>query len=259
VSYRAGARAGPAAIISASHHVELFDEELQKECYAPGIATLAEVASDQASPESFHHQLFDAAKRLTADGKFILGLGGDHSISSALVRAALSRHERLSVLQVDAHCDLRDTYDGTRFSHACVMRRVIELGASVVAVGIRSVDLEEHAFMKSAGLEPLSARRCHESDDWIETAIRLLGETVYVTVDIDGFDPAYAPGTGTPEPGGLDWYQVTLLLRRVASEKRIVGADIVEVMPLPGQVMTEFLAAKLAYKIIAYVGTQDAA
>jgi len=201
--------------------------------------------------------VFKAARRVVRDGKFLLSLGGEHGITAGLVRAVYLKHKRLSVLQIDAHSDLRRTYQGSPYSHACVMRRVLEQDVSIVPVGIRSVAQEEHRFMKRAGIEPITARECHASDNWIDRALDGLTDTVYVSIDIDAFDPAYAPGTGTPEPGGLDWYQVIGLLRLVAAEKNIVAADIVEIMPIPGQAVTEFLAARLAYKLICYVQARD--
>lgn len=254
-SYQAGARNGPAAIISASQHIELFDMEVGRECHKPGVATLDPIAPSRAGPAAMHEDLFKMARGVVRDGKFLIGLGGDHSISSALVRAVMTRHKKLSVLQIDAHCDLRDSFEGTPYSHACVMRRIIDLGASTVSVGIRTVDVEEQRFMKRSKLQPITARECNSDPDWLDRALGALGDSVYVTVDIDGFDPAYAPGTGTPEPGGLDWYQVTALLRRVATERNIVAADVVEVMPIAGQVVTEFLAARIAYKFIAYTAS----
>ena len=183
----------------------------------------------------------------------------DHStgITAGLVRAVATRHRKLSILQIDAHLDLRDTYQQSRHSHAAVMRRVQPLVETIVPVGIRSVSLEEARFLKKSGIRPLTARECFDSDDWVDRALDALGSKVYVTVDIDGFDPAYAPGTGTPEPGGLDWYQVTSLLRLVAAEKQIVGADVVEVAPIPGQSVTEYLAARIAYKIMCYTQAVD--
>ena len=252
-SWRSGARNGPAAIISASQHMEWFDEELEAECYKCGIATLDPIEPNIVGPEAMHQDLFKFAKRVVRDGKFLFGLGGDHSISSALVRAVMTKHRKLSVLQIDAHCDLRDSYQNSPYSHACVMRRILDLGALAVSVGVRGLSPEDHRFMKRKRLETITAYDCHMDDDWVDRALNALGETVYVTVDIDAFDPAYAPGTGTPEPGGLDWYLVTGLLRLVAAEKNVVGADIVEVVPIPGQVVTEFLAARLAYKLMAYV------
>lgn len=256
-SYSAGAREGPQAILAASRQVELFDEELRIEAYRAGVATLEPVEPNMAGPEAMHHSLFRVASRVVRAGKFLLGLGGDHSVSSALVRAAMQRRRKLSVLQVDAHGDLRDSYQGTPYSHACVMRRIVELGATIVPVGIRAISAEEHAFMRKTGITPITARECHSDDTWVDRVLNTLGDFVYVTIDIDGFDPSFAPGTGTPEPGGLDWFQVTSLLRLVAAEKQIVGADIVEVAPLSGQTVTQFLAARLAYKLITYIVGRD--
>lgn len=252
-SYNTGARNAPAAIIDASRHCETFDEELQAEYHHAGIATLDAIAPNRTGPEAMHRDVFDAAQPVVHVGKTLLGLGGDHSVTSGLVRAVMTRHERLFILQIDAHSDLRDSFEQTPYSHACVMRRCHDLGATIVPVGVRAYCEEEHRFMTEARITPVTARQCHESDAWIDLVVGSLGQDVYVTVDIDAFDPAYAPGTGTPEPGGLDWFQVTALLRRVATERRIVGADIVEVMPLSGQVVTEFLAARLLYKLICYI------
>ncbi len=252
-SFLSGTRHGPAAIIAASAHVEEFDEELGVESYDAGIATLDPVEPNPAGPAAMHDDIFAAAMRVVNDGKFLFGLGGDHSITSGLVRAVMAKHEKLSVLQIDAHPDLRDSYEGTPFSHASVMRRVHDFGATIVPVGIRSIAKVDHEFMLEAGIKPITARQCRTDGSWIDRALDALGDVVYVTIDIDGFDPSFAPGTGTPEPGGVDWYQVTSLLRRVAAEKTIVAADIVEVMPIPGQVVTEFLAARLVYKLMSYV------
>ncbi len=251
-SYRSGARDGPRAIISASQQVELFDDELGAEFHRAGVATLAPLTPNAVGPEAMHDDVFRAARKVVRDGKFLLGLGGEHGISSGLVRAVAGKHKNLSILQIDAHLDLRDSYHNSRYSHASAMRRCLPLVSSLVPVGIRNVSLEEHRFCRRAGVQPVTARQCLESDDWVDRVLDGLTDTVYVTVDVDGFDPAYAPGTGTPEPGGLDWYQVTSMLRLVAAEKRIVAADVVEVLPIPGQTVTEFLAARLAYKIICY-------
>ena len=252
-SYRGGARLGPKAILDASEDVEQFDEELADEFHRCGISTLDPLAPDQSGPAAMHETVHRAARQVLRDGKFLLTLGGEHGITPALVRAVAAKHKNLSVLQIDAHADLRDRYENTPYSHACAMRRVLEHARVVVPVGIRNVSREEHRFMREAGIEPITARECFESDEWIDRVLERLSATVYVTIDIDGFDPAVAPGTGTPEPGGIDWYQAISLLRLVAAEKRIVAADVVEVAPIPGQVVTEFLAARLAYKLICYV------
>ena len=253
VSFQTGTRNGPRAIITASQQVELFDEEYTREFCDVGVATLPPIAPDVGGPQQMHVRIHDAAKRVVRDGKFLIGLGGEHSVSSGLVRAVKAKHKGLSVLQVDAHADLRDSYEGSPYSHASVMRRIVEMGVPAVQVGIRNYSLGEHQFMKKAGLRPISARETRENPDWIQQAVDGLTDEVYVTIDIDGFDPAYAPGTGTPEPGGMDWWQVTTLLKAVAMERKIVAADVVEVNPLPGSAQTEFLAAKLIYKLIAHI------
>ena len=252
-SFQVGTRNGSQAIITASKQVELFDEETEAECYKAGIATLDAVDPNMAGPQAMCADVFHAAKKVVRDGKFLFAIGGEHSITSGLVRAVMTKHKKLSLLQIDAHLDLRAEWEGSPYSHASVMRRVLDLGATVVPVGIRNVSLEEHRFLKKSGISPITARQCHMDEDWVDRVLSALGDTVYVTIDIDGFDPGAAPGTGTPEPGGLDWYQVTGLLRLVAAEKRVVAADIVEVLPIPGQAVTEFLAARLAYKLISYL------
>ncbi|MFQ5429188.1 MAG: agmatinase [Phycisphaerae bacterium] len=253
VSFQGGTRNGPRAVITASQQVELFDEEYDREFVRAGVATLDPATVNAAGPEQMHDSLYRTARRIVRDGKFLIALGGEHSITSALVRAVRSRHRRLSLLQIDAHADLRDAYQGTKYSHACVIRRILELDVPVVPVGIRNYSLEEHRFMKRHRFVPITARETRTNADWMMQAVASLSDQVYVTIDIDGFDPSAAPGTGTPEPGGLDWFQVTDLLKAVAMEKRIVGADVVEVIPLPGSVQTEFLAAKLIYKLIAHI------
>ena len=251
-TYQTGARRAPAAILEASQHLENFDEETGKEHHKAGIATLEPVEPEAAGPQAMHEKLYSIARTVVKDGKFLLGLGGEHGISSALVRAVMGRYRKLSVLQIDAHSDLRDDYQGTPYSHACVMRRILDLGATIVPVGIRCISLEENRFMKRAKIRPITARECHHDEGWIDRALEGLTDNVYVTIDVDGIDPAYAPGTGTPIPGGLDYFQVTDLLRRVATERTVVAGDIVEVCPIPGQVVTESLAARLAYKLICY-------
>ena len=256
-SYRPGTRFGPSAIISASQQIELFDPELGGEFHKCGIATLDPLAPNATSPAAMHEDIRKYASRVVRDGKIPIGLGGEHSITGGLVRAAAGRHKKLSVLQLDAHSDLRDQYEGSPYSHASAMRRVLDHAERVVPVGIRSHTLAEQRFMRKEGISPISARDCHSTEGWLDRAMDLLTDRVYITIDIDAFDPAYAPGTGTPEPGGLDWYQVTDLLHLVAAEKTIVGADVVEVIPLPSQSTTEFLAAKLAYKLISLIQATD--
>lgn len=249
-SFGVGTRDGPRAIITASQQVELYDEALGRESHGAGVATLDPLVPDAAGPQQTVERVYQAARRVVRDGKFLLALGGEHSISSGLVRAVQQRYKKLSVLQIDAHADLRDSYQGTPWSHACVMRRIHDLGVPAAAVGIRNYSAEEAKFIRREEKLIVSARDCRGGSFWMDGVVAGLTEHVYVTIDIDGFDPAYAPGTGTPEPGGLDWHQVTDLLAAVASNRRIVAADMVEVRPLPPGHVTEFLAARLAYRLI---------
>lgn len=253
-SFSAGTRDGPRAIITASRQLEDYDPGVGREAYRAGIATLDPLEPDARGPEPMLERIYRAARKVVRDGKFLIGLGGEHSVTAALVRAVRSRHKRLCVLQIDAHADLRDSYHGSPHSHACVMRRIHDMGITTVGVGIRSYSRQEARFIRSAGKCLISADVCRRSDDWINQAVATLGDPVYVTIDIDGFDPAYAPGTGTPEPGGLDWYQVTDLLAAVARQRQVVAADVVEVRPVPPSTATEYLAARLVYRLVGLVG-----
>ena len=252
-SFGVGARDGPRAIITASQQVELYDEALARESHRAGVATLPPLEPDISGPAAMHERVYAAARGIVRQDKFLIGLGGEHGATSGLVRAVRARHKDLSVLQIDAHADLRDTYQGSPYSHACVMRRIHDLGVPAVGVGIRNYSAEEAQFIRSAGKLIMTGRTCHTSTGWIDDAVSALSPHVYVTIDIDGFDPAYAPGTGTPEPGGLNWYQVVDLLAAVAHTRTIVAADVVEVRPLPPGTATEFLAAKLVYRLIGLV------
>jgi agmatinase len=257
VSFQSGTRHGPAAIIAASEHLENLRRRARPDTCSAGIAVVPAVDAVADGPEAMHAAIHAAASALHADDKFVFGLGGEHGVSSGLIRAAADRFGKISILQIDAHLDLRDSYQGSRHSHATVMRRALEYAETLVPVGIRNVCAEERDFLAATDIVPVMAADCVRGDDWLWPAVDRLGEQVYVTIDIDGFDPAYAPGTGTPVPGGLDWYQVTRLLRAVASKRRIIAADIVEVMPIPGQAVTEFLAARLAYRLMGYVLASD--
>ncbi|MBI5725879.1 MAG: agmatinase [Planctomycetes bacterium] len=258
VSYKTGTAGGPAAIIEASTQVEQFDEELKGEFFQAGIATYPAV-EPAGDPAGELEKVYQAARAIMKEGKFLLTLGGEHSITTSLVRAAIKQHGPLSVLQIDAHADLRDAYDGTKHSHACVMRRVLEMGCKISQVGIRNfsrAELEECPKQAAAFITP----EIVETDlRWIDRAITPLGPKVYLTIDVDGFDPACVPGTGTPEPGGLTWRQVAALVRRLCERRQVVAADIVELAPIPGMHAGDFLCARLAYKIIAYTQLRKAA
>jgi len=257
-TYQAGTRNGPATIIAASRNMETYDEELGLETYQRiGIATLPPVDTQEGSLEKVLAELHTTALALLGDGKFPVALGGEHSLTAPLVAAAARQFADLSVLQIDAHADLRDSYQGNRASHACVMRRVVEV-CPAVQVGIRSLSSEEAEAIPSLPTKIHWAKdiACASLDSWLPRVVSDLTNHVYLTVDLDGFDPAYVPATGTPEPGGLDWHQVTSLIREVARKKKIVAMDVVELLPQPGDHASDFLAAKLIYKTLGYVFCQ---
>ncbi len=255
VSWRGGAKHAPAAVIAASEHMENYDDELDAEYHTAGIATLEAIEPDASGPEAMCGRIEQAADRILADGKTLIGLGGEHSISVGLFRAVRKIHPGVSVLQIDAHTDMREEYHSSPYSHACVMRRIAETGAKIAGVAVRSISREEWDFIQSrpAQILEVTAWTIARGDDWLDGVLDHLGDKVYVTIDIDGFDPSVAPGTGTPEPGGIDWFQGCGLLRAVAEEKQIVAADLVEVSPIPGQTVTEHLGARLIYKMIGYM------
>ena len=251
VTYKHGTAGGPMAILEASQQVELFDEELLGEFHHAGVATYP-VIQPAAGPDQQMPRVRAAALEVLRSGKFLLSLGGEHSITAPLVAAAQEVHGPLSVLQIDAHADLRDEYGGLKSSHACVMRRVLEMTDSICQVGIRNFSIEEYQQCRPQVERFITPEIIRTDPNWIERAISQLGKTVYVTIDIDGLDPSIAPGTGTPEPDGLTWRQTVQLLRAICQRRHVVAADIVEVRPLGENHVTEFLAARLAYKIIAY-------
>ena len=254
VTYQQGTARGPQAVIDASRYMELYDEELKSEIYRVGIHT-AEPLEVKPRPEDTVKEVERAVGEFLADDKVGVLLGGEHSVTFGAVAACRRKFSDLCVLQLDAHTDLRDEYDGTRFSHACVMRRCLEI-APVTQVGIRSLSRPEADLLESDPnvttyfAHDLRATGLASRHDEI---LSTLTEQVYLTMDIDVFDPAFVPGTGTPEPGGLDWTDVTGLIRALCAKKQVVGFDVVEVLPLPGSVVSEFLAAKLIYRTMGYI------
>lgn len=256
VSFGGGTGNGPSAIVEASRYIELYDQELDEEPYEVGIATLPELHLTGSGPAAAIQELRAAYDALVdaAPGKFIITLGGEHSISSApiLSWAERMKGKRLSVLQFDAHTDLRDTYEGSEYSHASVMHRVHK-NVALVAVGIRAITKEEMDLARAnENIHIFLADDIHTGDAWMDEVMSKLSDDVYISFDIDGFDPSLVPSTGTPEPGGLHWYPVLKLLRRVFEEKNVVAADVVELAPIPGLHAPDFLTAKLVYKMIGY-------
>jgi agmatinase len=257
-SYGGGTGGGPGAIVEASRYIELYDQELDGEPWEVGIATLPQLQLTGEGAEAAMTELGAAYQRLldlTGD-RFVVMLGGEHSLSSPPIAAWAHRHrergERLSVLQFDAHTDLRPEYEGTPYSHASVMHRVHE-DVDLVAVGIRALTGEEAALARDRdNIHVFYADHIHDSEDWMDAVVERLGPHVYISFDVDAFDPSLVPSTGTPEPGGLRWYPVLKLLRRVFRERTVHAADVVELAPIPGLHAPDFLVAKLVYKMIGY-------
>ncbi len=258
-TYAKGTTKGPCAIIEASRNMETFDEELQVETYQKlGIATLEEMDTEEGSLEQVLANISTAVLSLLKDGKFPLVLGGEHSLTPACVSAAARKYKDLSVLQIDAHADLRETYQGNPNSHACALRRSLEI-CPAVQVGIRSLSSEEAAAIPKLATRIFWAHDIvtRPTQEWAEEVARALSPNVYLTIDLDGLDPSILPATGTPEPGGLTWEQVTGLLRVVARRRTIVGMDVVELLPTPGLHAADFLAAKLIYRTLGYIFCQE--
>lgn len=255
-SWKPGTRRGPEAVLEASRYLELYDEELDAEPHLGGVVTLPSLQLTGTGPGPAVAELRSACEALLefTDGGFVVTVGGEHSISSAPALAWLDRLDGdLSILQLDAHSDLRDSYGGTPWSHACVMRRILEHTPEIVAVGVRSMTSEERAVVRERSITTVFAEELRR-DGWVEKAVSALGPNVYVTFDVDFFDPAIVPATGTPEPGGADWWQALDLLRAVFRERNVVGADVVELAPREGQEASATVAAKVVYKMMGYRG-----
>jgi agmatinase len=253
VSYGTGTGRGAEAIINASRNMELYDEETDAEVYKLGIHTLEESASIDP-PASMMQSLYERARHLVSTGKFITMIGGEHSVSAPVIRAHAGAYENLSVLQIDAHADLRDTYDGTPHSHASIMARVVhDLRLPSVQCGIRSISAEEARALDELPTRIFWAKDIVGRSDWWEEAVAGLTENVYLTIDIDGLDPSLVAQTGTPEPGGLGWYEVLGLIRTLARSRRVVGMDLTEYSYVEGFDASAFLCAKLIYKSLAFI------
>jgi agmatinase len=254
VSYGAGTAAGPAAILAASHQLELYDEELGCEPYLGyGVAALREPGISRPIGAALA-QLRGLVETVLAEGRFPFVLGGEHSLTAAPVAALAARHKDLVVVQFDAHADLRDGYQGERFSHAAAMRRVLDLpGVSLVAIGIRAISQEEMDFYQ-ASRDRITIHWAKDQQRWNvdDVVAPLAGRPVYITFDIDALDAAIMPATGTPTPGGLGYWQALDLLRRTCAAGRVVGADLVEFAPIKGLHACDYTAAAIAYKLMSY-------
>jgi agmatinase len=251
-TWHKGADAGPRALVEASAAVELYDIETGREPWRDGIRTLADLECP-LDPEGMTASVWEAVDAILEGGELPVVIGGEHSVTIGAVNAAADRFDDLTVLQIDAHADTRESYEGSSHNHACVMARARER-CPIIQVGIRSTDAAE-----MPGLDPARVFWAHDivparDDSWMDEVVGLLTPNVYVTIDLDAFDPSLIPATGTPEPGGLEWYPVNRLLRRVARSSRVVGFDVVELLPAEGHHASAFTAAKLVYRFLAEIG-----
>ncbi|MBN1150346.1 agmatinase [candidate division WOR-3 bacterium] len=247
-SWLKGSDKGPAALIEASANMELFDEETEKEPFKAGIFTEEPVSAGSTSEmvEKVKKKITEHLKQ----GKIPVTIGGEHSVSIGAFKAFAEFYDRISVLHLDAHSDRRDVYEGDKFNHACVISRAEEIGFNVVSAGIRSLDFSEKRILSDDRV--FLASKLRDDRNWIKKVMSKLSENVYVTIDLDVFDPCVLPSTGTPEPGGLSWYEVLDILRETARNKKIRGFDVVELKPDHNR-YSDFTAAKLVYKLIGYI------
>jgi len=243
-----GADRGPRAIVEASANLEFYDIETDSEVFRQGIFTDAAIDAGP-SPEDMVAAVEQRVSQHLAREKFAVVIGGEHSVSIGAARAHAAHFPDVTVLQLDAHSDLREEYEGSRLNHACVMARIRE-SCPIVQVGIRSMDISEKPSVDEDRI--FFAKDIAGRTEWVGRVIDRLTENVYVTIDLDVFDPAVVPATGTPEPGGLLWYEVMRLLRRVCCERTVVGFDVVELCPVAGHWASDFLAAKLIYQLLSY-------
>jgi agmatinase len=255
-SYVGGTRNGPHEILQASSHMELWDEEVKADVHAIGIHTLPEMELPFGEMEPLIEEIERVAYEIIGRDKFLVTLGGEHSITPPLVSAASRKYPGLSVLQIDAHADMRDAYMGTIHNHACAMRRSLEY-ARLTQVGIRSLSTEEAEILPRLETTIFYDDDMRSNPKWIDAVVESLAPDVYLSIDVDGMDPAIMPATGTPEPGGLSWAEITALVRATAERRRIVAADVVELSPIPGMIAPNFLVAKLIYKLLTYKFASD--
>ena len=254
-SYLQGSAKGPGAIIEASHFVEFYDEELDQETFRMGgIATMPAIDFTGKFDADAISAIEKATDKLINDGKFVISLGAEHTVTLGFVKSHAKKYGNISVLQIDAHSDLRFSYHDNIYSHASVMARVHELDLNLVQIGIRAQCKEESDLIKSSSnIHTFYAHQIRRDPNWMEEAIAALGDDVYLTIDADGFDPAVIPCVGTAEPNGLFWNETVEFLQKVIQKRNVVGFDVVEVAPAEGQILSEFTLAKLVYRMIGFI------
>ena len=236
------------AFIEASENMELYDIETDMEVYKNGIHILPEI-TEKASPESVFETVYNRTKELLKTNKFLTFFGGEHSISIGIIKAFYEKYQNITILQLDAHADLRASYLGSKYNHACAVHDASH-NANLVQIGIRSMDVCEKQYLNKE--KCFFAEDMFQKNDWIKKSINLMTDDVYISIDLDVFDPSIMPATGTPEPGGLDWNTTIKYLKKVFEQKNIVGFDIVEFAPIKGLKAPGFLVSKLYYKLLSY-------
>jgi agmatinase len=256
-SYGKGTTQGPAAILRASQAMELYDEELGGEPYVQGIATLPAFLPEAFDMEHAMAELQAECRTHIEAGKFLVTLGGEHSLSQAPIKAAREVHGEIGVVQFDAHSDLREEFEGTPYSHASVMKRVVDAGIPSLAVGIRSLSAPEAALIREKSLPVIWGHQLDRAGELFPEMLKALPEKIYLTFDIDYFDPAIVPATGTPEPGGGLWWPTLKLLRHLFQMKTVVSMDLIELAPIGGQPASDFLSAKTIYKCLGYLWERE--
>lgn len=252
-SYGKGTTGGPAGIIRASQAMELWDEELQSEPYTLGIATVPPFLPEAFEMAEGLAEIQAEARTHLERGKFLVTLGGEHSLTQAPVLATREVHGEIGVVQFDAHSDLREEFEGTPYSHASVMKRIVDAGIPTASVGIRSLSSPEAQLIREKSLPVIWGHQLDRAAELFPELIAGLPEKIYLTFDIDYFDPSLVPATGTPEPGGGLWYPTLALLRELFRTKTVVAMDVVELAPIGGQPASDFLTSKLIYKCLGYL------
>ena len=247
-TWQKGADKGPDAFLNASENMELYDIETGTEVYKQGVY-LADAVTENSSPEAMVDAVHEATKKYIKKNKFVTVFGGEHSISIGTIRAFNEMYDDITVLQIDAHADLRESYEGSNCNHACAVYEASQT-TNLIQVGIRSMDIIEKTVMDEE--KTYFAHEMAEDDSWVDSAIDQMTDNVFITIDLDAFDPSIMPSTGTPEPGGLLWYETLDFLKQVFEEKNVVGFDIVELCPNENEKSSDFLAAKLYYKMLSY-------
>ncbi len=248
-----GTGRGPLKVLEVSDYLETYEEETGEEPYLRGIHTYEPVIADEFKGEEDIEKVGEIYLPLIEKRKKIITIGGEHSISYPIIKAFIKYYGNIGVIHFDAHGDYRNTYEGSPYNHACVMRRVADTGVKIVSAGIRAISKEEIDFVRASNsIKLFFAHEIHSDQRWIQKSLEFLPEKVYITIDVDALDPSLIRATGTPEPGGFEWYSFLTILKKIFQAKEVIGVDVVEICPDPPYEVSTYTVAKLIYKIIAY-------